>query len=134
MFIAGAAKMLLGKDEEAVAWLRRSIEANRNFRNTHVILAAALAQLGRLDEARAAVQAALALDPSLTVRRYRAGIVSDNPTFLAQLERGIDGMRKAGVPEGGERSAIFALQTGCGVRWRDFCNGSMLVKKSTNER
>jgi TolB-like protein/Flp pilus assembly protein TadD len=100
MFIAGAAKLLLGKDEEAIAWLRRSIEANRNFRNAHVILAAALAQLGRLDEARAAVQAALALDPSLTVRRYRAGIISDNPTFLAQLERGIDGIRKAGVPEG----------------------------------
>jgi len=100
MYVAGGAKLLLGKDEEAVAWLRRSIEANRNFRNAHVSLAAALAQLGRLDEARAAVQAALALDPTLTVRRYRAGIVGDNPTFLTQLERGIDGMRKVGVPEG----------------------------------
>ncbi len=99
MFVAGGAKHLLGKDEEAVAWLRRSIEANRNFRNTHVSLAAALAQLGRRDEARAAVQAALALDPSLTVRRYRAGIVSDNPTFLAQFERVYDGLRKAGLPE-----------------------------------
>jgi hypothetical protein len=63
-------------------------------------LAAALAHLGRLDEARAEVQAGLALDPKFTLRRYRAGASSDNPTYLAQRERFIDGMRKAGVPEG----------------------------------
>jgi hypothetical protein len=28
--IAGLAKLSLGKEEEAVAWLRRSIETNRN--------------------------------------------------------------------------------------------------------
>jgi len=99
MMVAGAAKHLLGRDEEAVAWLRRSIEANRNFRNAHACLAAALAQLGRLDEARAAVQATLALDPTFTIRRFRASAWGDNPTYGAQRERVSDGLRMAGLPE-----------------------------------
>ena len=42
MHILGTAKMQLGLNAEAVAWLRRSIEANRNFPLTHFVLAAAL--------------------------------------------------------------------------------------------
>jgi hypothetical protein len=59
-----------------------------------------LAQLGRLDEARQAVQPGLALAPGLTIARYRAGVQTDNPTYHAQRERIIEGLRKAGVPEG----------------------------------
>jgi TolB-like protein/Flp pilus assembly protein TadD len=98
--MAGFAKFCVGKDEEAVVLLRRSIEANRNYPLAHFVFAATLAHLGRLDEARAAVQAGLELNPSFTVTRYRAGAPSDNSTFLAQRERVIEGMRKAGVPEG----------------------------------
>ena len=99
---AGAANLSLADDAAAVLWLRRSIESNGNPPQTHFILAAALAQLGRLDEARAAARSGLRLDPSFTIRRFKdtAGSVSDNPTFLARRERFYDGMRKAGVPEG----------------------------------
>ena len=83
-----------------VVLLRRSIEANRNYPLAHFLFAATLVHLGRLDEARAAMQAGLVLNPSFTVTRYRAGAPSDNPTFLTQRERVLDGMRKAGVPEG----------------------------------
>jgi TolB-like protein len=69
MAFAGDAKNHLGSSEEAVAWLRRSIEANRNFPFAHFSLAAALAQVGRLDEAHSAVKAGLALDPTFTVSR-----------------------------------------------------------------
>ena len=64
-------------------------------------LAAALAQLGRLDEARSAVKAGLALNPAFTISRARAARTarSDDPTYLAQLEPILEGMRKAGVPE-----------------------------------
>ena len=62
MFV-GAAKIYLGSHEEAIVWLRRSIEANRNNPLSHVFLAAALAVLGRPDEARAAARAALSLNP-----------------------------------------------------------------------
>ena len=71
-YCVGVAKLQLGADAEAVAWLRRSIEANRNFPLAHFYLAAALALLGALDEARAAAKAGLALDPSFTIRRFRA--------------------------------------------------------------
>ena len=57
--------------------------------------------LVELDEARSAVKAGLALDPAFTISRARAVWTarSDNPTYLAQLERIIEGLRMAGVPE-----------------------------------
>jgi hypothetical protein len=56
---------------------------------------------GRLDEARSAVKAGLALNPAFTVSRADAAwtAMSDDPTYVAQLEPIFDGMRKAGVPE-----------------------------------
>jgi tetratricopeptide (TPR) repeat protein len=98
MHYAGLAKLVLGADDEAVAWLRRSLEANRNYPLAHFHLAAALALLGSLEEARAAVRAGLALDPTFTIRRIR-GRMSDDPTFRAGSERVREGMRMAGVPE-----------------------------------
>jgi TolB-like protein/cytochrome c-type biogenesis protein CcmH/NrfG len=98
--IAGTAKFSVGKDEEAVARLRRAIETNRNYPMAHFYLAAALAHLGRMNEAQAAAQAGLALNPSFTITRWRPAAPTDNPTYLSQRERFIDGMRKAGVPEG----------------------------------
>ena len=98
----GLAKVQLGADAEAVIWMRRSLDANRNYSTTHFDLAAALARLGRLDEARACVNAGLALDPHFTIRRYRDVTYSnsDDPTYRAGRERLIEGMRLAGVPEG----------------------------------
>ena len=96
----GVAKVALDADIEALAWLRRSLEANRNYPMQHFNLAAVLTRLGEIDEARAAVQAGLALDPTFTIRRYRfSNAWSDNPTYLAGRERQCEGMRLAGVPE-----------------------------------
>jgi TolB-like protein len=99
LLIVGTAKLQLSANDEAVDWLRRSIEANRTYPLTHFVLAAALALLGSLDEARAAAKAGLALDPSFTIRRYRDGSYSDNPTYLAERERVYQGMLMAGLPE-----------------------------------
>jgi TolB-like protein/Flp pilus assembly protein TadD len=98
----GLAKAQLGADAEAVVWLRRSLDANRNYSVTYFDLAATLARVGKLAEARAAVNAGLALDPSFTIRRYRDVTYanSDNPTYRAGRKRLIEGMRLAGVPEG----------------------------------
>jgi TolB-like protein/class 3 adenylate cyclase/Flp pilus assembly protein TadD len=102
MAIVGFAKGQLGADAEAIVWLRRALDANRNHSTAHFVLAAALARLGELDEARATVQAGFALDPSFTIRRFRdaTNARSDIPTFLAWRDRVIEGMRMAGVPEG----------------------------------
>jgi hypothetical protein len=99
MMFVGIAKSQLGADAEAVAWLLRSIEANRNFPLAHFHLAEALALLGQLDEARAAAQAGLVLDPGFSLGRYRDNALSDNPAYLAGRERSCEGMRLAGVPE-----------------------------------
>jgi tetratricopeptide (TPR) repeat protein len=99
MALAGFAKLMIGRDEEAVAWLRRAIDTNRNWPLAYFWLAAALAHLGKLDGARATSQAGLATNPTFTISRYRAGVPSDNSTYLAQRERVYEGMRKAGVPE-----------------------------------
>jgi tetratricopeptide (TPR) repeat protein len=98
--IAGFANFQLGKDAEAASWLLRCVEANRNYPIGHIALAAALALLGSLDQARAAAKAGLALDPTFTVRRFRDGASTDNPAYLAGRGRICDGMRLAGVPEG----------------------------------
>ena len=99
MHFVGATKLVLGADAEAVVWLRRCLEANRNYPIAHFQLAAALALLGSLEEARAAVRAGLALDPTFTIRRMRGIVMSDDPTFRAGSERIRKGMRMAGVPE-----------------------------------
>jgi tetratricopeptide (TPR) repeat protein len=100
MLTVGVAKLMLGADAEAVGWLRRSIETNRNYPPAHLSLAAGLALVGARDEARTAAQAGLALNPSFTIRRFLLGAFSDNPTYLAGWKRLGEGMRLAGVPEG----------------------------------
>jgi TolB-like protein/class 3 adenylate cyclase len=96
---AGMAKLYIGKDEDAIAWLRRSIEFNPNISTAQFHLAAALARLGNLDEAQKVVAAGLALDPAFTIGQFQANPSSKDPIFLAERERAIEGMRKAGVPE-----------------------------------
>jgi TolB-like protein len=99
MVWAGFAKQQLDEHTEAIAWVRRGIEANRNSPPAHFFLAASLALVGQLDEARTMAKAGLALDPAFTIRRFRAGASSDRPAYLAGRERVIEGMRSAGLPE-----------------------------------
>ena len=100
MLWVGLSKAQLNAGTEAVAWMRRALEANRNFSSAHFHLAAELALLGELKEARAAVQAGLALDPSFTIRRFKTGSATDDAIYLAGRERNYEGLRMAGVPEG----------------------------------
>lgn len=100
MVWAGLAKSQLDAGTEAVAWIRRGLEANRNFSSAHFHLAAELALLGELDEARAEMQAGLALDPSFTIRRFRAGTATNGAVYLAGRERNYRGLRMAEAPEG----------------------------------
>jgi tetratricopeptide (TPR) repeat protein len=100
MAYVGIAKLVLGADAEALTWLGHSIEANRNYPMAHFHLAAALALRGSLQEAQAAVQAGLALDPNFTIRRWRAGVAAVSATSNAERERILEAMRLAGAPEG----------------------------------
>ena len=96
----GSVKVFLAKNEEAAGELRRAIEANRNFSAAHFYLAVALAELGRLDEARLEVKEGLSIDPAFTIRRYRSDAPSDNPIFMSRRRQIYEIMRAIGVPEG----------------------------------
>jgi len=100
MFTAGFAKLQIAADAEAAAWFSRGIEANRNYPGLHFGYAAALALLGRLDEAQVAAKTGLALDPAFTIRRFRNTPVRGGAEFVAGAKRMVKGLYIAGVPEG----------------------------------
>ena len=99
LLTAGFAACLLGRNEEAASWFRRSIEANRNFALCHFIYGTVLANIGRMDEARSELAAGLALDPGFTIANFQSAVSSDNLVYLEQRSRIIDDMRRAGIPE-----------------------------------
>ncbi len=96
----GIAKILLGQDAAALPWCRKSVESNRSYPIAHFHFAAALALCGRTDEAEFEVKAGLALEPNFTIRHYREDTLSDNPVYLAQRRRILEGMKLARVPNG----------------------------------
>ena len=69
---------------KAVSRLRRSIEINRTFPLAHFFLAAALANLGKLDEARAGASVGLTYSIRLSQSSVSRGHESDNPIFSWQ--------------------------------------------------
>ncbi len=83
-----------------MTWLNRSFEYNANMPMTRFFLAAALARLGCLVEARDAARAGLELNPTFAIARFRSDAYSDNLVYLAGRERIYEGLRLAGLPEG----------------------------------
>ena len=82
------------------AW---AIEANRNYPTVHFTLAAALGA-PLVDWSRRIPPSwpgSRPATPAFSISRARAGRTarSDDPTYLAQLERILEGLRLAGVPE-----------------------------------
>jgi len=55
------------------------------------------AQLGRIEEARDWLSRMLELEPGLTIAGFKAGRKDLPPELLA---RSVEGLRKAGLPEG----------------------------------
>ncbi|ODM74786.1 adenylate/guanylate cyclase domain-containing protein [Bradyrhizobium elkanii] len=100
LMVVGLAKFQIREDAEALGWLRRSVEANRNYPVVHFFLAAGLALIGSMDEAKSAVNSGLAFSSYFTIRRFLEGAQSDHPSNLAFRDRLAQGMRLAGVPEG----------------------------------
>ena len=61
-----------------------------------MLLAAAYAQLGLMDQAEWEAEELLALDPDFSLRRIARGLPFKNP---AHLETVVGALRKAGLPE-----------------------------------
>jgi adenylate cyclase len=82
--------------ELAIEWADRALYDQPRMVAAMRVKIAALAHLGRLDEARAELSRVLAIDPKLTIAGYRA-----YAHFMAPevLELYIAGLRLAGLPE-----------------------------------
>ncbi len=83
--------------EAAVEWSRKAMQVPRAAGYwPHAVLAAALANLGRIEEARAAVAVALERKPDLSLAYLEKTLPTKEPGGLAPY---LDGLRKAGLPE-----------------------------------
>jgi adenylate cyclase len=92
-----AAHLTARRFEQAIEWADRALHDQPDLVTAMRIKIAADAHLGRLGEARAELARLLALDPQLTIARYRALLSpSSAPEFL---DLAIDGLRLAGLPE-----------------------------------
>ncbi|TPI44888.1 tetratricopeptide repeat protein [Mesorhizobium sp. B2-9-1] len=87
--------VLRGRYEEACRAAYKSVQANPAHSITYVQLAAALAKLGRLDEARAAAARVIELQPGFRYSRQFAG-VNCAPALAQALG---SALRAAGLPE-----------------------------------
>jgi len=81
--------------EEAANAARKSIQVNPGFSISHMFLAAALAKLGRIDEAKAAASRVLALQPRFSIAEWCAA-TDPVPAIAVPLS---DALRVAGLPE-----------------------------------
>jgi tetratricopeptide (TPR) repeat protein len=92
----------LGQWEQALEHCRLAAQGVPFVWYPYADLIAANAWLGRDAEAKAALADLLKLKPDMTAQAYiaAAATFSDNPVFTQQIARMVDGMRKAGLPEG----------------------------------
>ncbi len=82
--------------EEAAKAAKKAVRLNNHMIPAHLALGASCAQLGRLDEAQAAIKESLKLNPELTVSRLPEFFPISN---FKNLDDYLDGLRKAGLPE-----------------------------------
>jgi adenylate cyclase len=91
----GWAQYIMGDCENAVATMQQMSSMPKQANRT---LAASFACLGRPDEAGAAIKELLEYDPEYSIAKFRMdmGVRYKN---TADVERWIDDLRKAGLPE-----------------------------------
>ena len=92
----GLAAFVAGGYEAAAEWGRRTIQEIFEFPGGHRVLAASCAQLGRIADARAALEEAARIMPDATIGSLRTQLPFKDP---AHLDRYMEGLRKAGLPE-----------------------------------
>src|SRR6516164_4538379 len=87
----GGAELSLGHVESAIDESRKAIDFGNHEYYAYANLAAAYAQAGKMDEAKAALAEARSRNPELTAKWMN----EHTPTLPAVF----DGLRKAGLPE-----------------------------------
>jgi adenylate cyclase len=86
---------LVGQYDASLSWAREALYSNPNHLQVLAVRAAALAQLGRTEEAAKATEVLLGSYPSLTVQRHLRNFHWKTPADIAHYR---EGLLKAGVP------------------------------------
>ncbi|HWW11240.1 MAG TPA: tetratricopeptide repeat protein, partial [Brevundimonas sp.] len=96
---AGWANLLLGRPAAALPWLQQSIAITPASGRSHMLLAVAYQQTGRIDEARAAMREGLRLRPGSTALNIAPPYKNASPAYVQASEHLIRVMVQAGLPE-----------------------------------
>jgi TolB-like protein len=99
MFFGGiaVAHYTAGRYDRALHYSDELLRLRPGFQGAQRLRCAALAQLGMIDEARQYLEHVRIGQPQLTLQWIRESVPYQTP---ATMERFLDGMRRAGVPEG----------------------------------
>ena len=89
--------MALGNYDQALKAAARSLAVNPNFAPTYMMLVAANAQLGKMDEARRWLEKFCVVAPGVTIASIRDGRPAKDPSRMAAI---LEGLRLAGLDEG----------------------------------
>jgi tetratricopeptide (TPR) repeat protein len=94
----------LAQWEQAIEWCNKSIASGNQWFGVFVDLAAANAWAGHDKEAKEAAAQLQKVYPGFTVQTWAGIHWSDDPTFNMQYQRIVEGLRKAGLPEGEKKT------------------------------
>ena len=90
------ARWAVERYDEAIAAYMDSIVRNPDHIGPRIGLTSCLAEVGRLDEARAETAEVLRINPTFTLAKYAESLTYRDP---AHAERSLNGLREAGLPD-----------------------------------
>lgn len=96
IYLLGFASFVAGRYREALDHTERSLHLNPSMAGPHRLRAACLSQLGRREDARAALDAFLRFAPNATIESMRGQLPLKHPE---DFERYAHALRQAGLPE-----------------------------------
>ena len=93
-FHMGHAYFLMAEHDKAIEWITDTLARTPNFLPGHSMLAVIYSELGRMDEARAAVAEMRQINRNLSATLYAESLPYKDPAVLTRF---LDGLRKAGL-------------------------------------
>jgi len=95
-FVLGRAYFMTEQYDESIATWKKALQVSPNFLSAHLFLAACYSSLGRDAEAIAAAKEVIRINPKFTLESYAKRLIYKNKS---DIEREVDALRKAGLPE-----------------------------------
>jgi len=93
-FHMGHAYFLMAEHDKAIEWITDTLARTPDFLPGHSMLAVIYSELGRMDEARAAVAEMRQINRNLSATLYAESLPYKDPAVLTRF---LDGLRKAGL-------------------------------------